>query len=170
MQLAVRGKNVEVTNALRDYVERKVGKLEKFIDHPINAQVTMAVERGRHIVEVTAVLNGLLLRGEDASTDMYASIDLVTDKLERQVKKYRTRLARRRNGKEEVPSPEPVEEEGRVVKVKRFPIKPLALEEAVMQMNLLGHDFYVFANAETNQTNVVYRRKDGDYGLLEPER
>lgn len=174
MQVAVRGKNVEVTHALRDYIGKKVGKLEKFVDQPLHAQVTMAVERGRHIVEVTAALNGMLLRGEEASHDMYASIDLVTDKLERQIRKYKTRIFRRRtpNGREELAATTETvaEEDGKVVKVKRFPIKPVGLEEAVMQMNLLGHDFFVFANAETEQVNVLYRRKDGDYGLLEPER
>lgn len=184
MQVAVRGKNVEVTTALRDYIERKVGKLEKFIDAPLNATVTMTVERGRHIVEVTAALNGLLLRGEEASSDMYASIDLVADKLERQIHKYRTRLFKRRTagpgreetaavpveGSVEVAEAPAAEEDGRLVKVKRFMVKPVTVDEAIMQMNLLGHDFFVFANAETDQISVVYRRKDGDYGLLEPDR
>ncbi|MGE5672745.1 MAG: ribosome hibernation-promoting factor, HPF/YfiA family [Mycobacterium leprae] len=170
MQLAVRGKNIEITNALREYLERKVGRIEKFIDQPISAQVNMYVERGRHIVEVTAALNGLLLRGEEATNDMYASIDLVSDKLEAQVKKYKARFERR--GKENGTA-EPVESaegDGRLVKTKHFPVKPLNLEEAIVQMNLLSHDFFVFANADTERINVLYRRKDGDYGLLEPEQ
>lgn len=172
MQLAVRGKNIEVTNALREYVEKKVGKIEKFMDAPVNAQVNMYVERGRHIVEVTANLDGLLLRSEEATGDMYASIDLVSDKLEKQVKKYKARLSKQR-GKEIVPAvaeEAAAEDEGKVVKRKRFMVKPLTLDEAIMQMNLLSHDFFVFANAETDRINVLYRRKDGDYGLLEPER
>ncbi|HEY3368923.1 MAG TPA: ribosome-associated translation inhibitor RaiA [Symbiobacteriaceae bacterium] len=168
MQLAVRGKNIEVTNTLREYLEKKVSKIEKFIDQPVNAQVLMYVERGRHIVEVTAALNGLLIRGEEATGDMYASIDLVADKLEKQVKKYKSRFDKR--GKENGISEavEAVEHE-KVVKTKRFPVKPLSLDEAIMQMNLLSHDFFVFANSETDKINVLYRRKDGDYGLLEPE-
>lgn len=171
MQLAVRGKNIEVTNALRDYVEKKVGKIEKYLDQPVNAQVKLYVERGRHVVEVTAALNGLLLRGEEATDDMYASIDLVADKLEKQVLKYKARF-RKQRGKENGVSEPPIlaaEEEGKLVKTKRFPVKPLALDEAIIQMNLLDHSFFVFTNADTNRVNVLYRRKDGDYGLLEPE-
>lgn len=173
MQVAVRGKNIEITNALRDYVEKKVGKIERFFDAPVNAQVNMYVERGRHIVEVTAALNGLILRGEEATTDMYASIDLVADKLEKQVQKYKARTKKGRgkeNGATEDVDLLPVaEEDGKVVKTKRFPVKPLSLEEAIVQMDLLSHDFFVFANADTERVNVLYRRKDGNYGLLEPE-
>lgn len=171
MQLAVRGKNIEVTNALRDYVEKKVGKIEKYLDQPVNAQVKLYVERGRHVVEVTAALNGLLLRGEEATDDMYASIDLVADKLEKQVLKYKARFKKQR-GKENGVSEAPVlaaDEEGKLVKTKRFPVKPLNLDEAIIQMNLLDHSFFVFTNSDTNRVNVLYRRKDGDYGLLEPE-
>ncbi len=175
MQFAIRGKNIEVTNALRDYVEKKVGKIEKYIDQPVNAQVNLYVERGKHIVEVTAALNGLVLRGEEGTENMYASIDLVADKLERQVKKYKSRFSAKNRIKENGAAPQPVPEaeaerpEGKVVKTKRFPVKPMPLDEAMVQMDLLGHDFFVFTNAETNQVNVLYRRKDGDYGLLQPD-
>lgn len=171
MQMAVRGKNLEVTNALRDYVEKKVGKLERFIDQPVNAQVNLYVERGRHVVEVTASLNGLLLRGEEATGDMYASIDLVSEKLEKQLLKYKARFKKRgkENGvSEEAPVPV-TDTEGMVVKTKRFAVKPLSVDEAIVQMNLLSHDFFVFANSDTDRVNVLYRRKDGNYGLLEPE-
>jgi putative sigma-54 modulation protein len=169
MQVAVRGKNIEITNALRDYVEKKVGKLEKFVDSPMNAQVNLYVERGRHIVEVTAALNGLLLRGQEATGDMYASIDLVSEKLEKQVLKYKTRFRKRgrENGLSEVEPP--VEQDGHLVKTKRFAVKPLSVDEAIVHMNLLSHDFFVFSNADTDRVNVLYRRKDGNYGLLEPE-
>lgn len=169
MQVAVRGKNIEVTNALREYVEKKVGKLEKFMDIPMNAQVNLYVERGRHIVEVTAALNGLLLRGEEATGDMYASIDLVSEKLEKQLLKYKARFKKRgkENGISEGEAP--VEHDGMLVKTKRFAVKPLSIEEAIVQMNLLSHDFFVFSNVETDRVNVLYRRKDGNYGLLEPE-
>lgn len=170
MQVAVRGKNIEVTNALREYVEKKLGRLEKFVDQPIGAQVNLYVERGRHIVEVTADLNGLLLRGEEATGDMYASIDLVSEKLEKQILKYKARFKKRgkENGISE-PVEVPVDQEGMLVKTKRFAVKPLSVDEAIVRMNLLSHDFFVFANAETDRVNVLYRRKDGNYGLLEPE-
>lgn len=170
MQLAVRGKNIEITTALRDYVEKKVGKIEKFVDQPVNAQVNMYVERGRHIVEVTAALNGLLLRGEEATGDMYASIDLVSEKLEKQLLKYKARFKKQRGKENGISEAGEVPElDGQLVKTKRFAIKPLTLDEAIVQMNLLSHDFFVFANAETDKVNVLYRRKDGNYGLLEPE-
>ena len=175
MQTTVRGKNIEITSALREYVEKKLGKVEKFVDHPMNAQVNLYVERGRHIVEVTAGLNGMLLRGEEATGDMYASIDLVADKLEKQVQKYRARLRRRKEGaavtEAAVAETEDVSAEldGKVVKTKRFPVKPLTVDEAILQMDLVSHDFFVFVNSDTQKVNVVYRRRDGDYGLLEPE-
>ena len=171
MQVAVRGKNIEVTNALRDYVEKKVGKLEKFIDQPLNAQVNMYVERGRHCVEVTAALNGLLLRGEEATGDMYASIDLVSEKLEKQLLKYKARFKKRgkENGISEEAGAAIADAEEMVVKTKRFIVKPLSVDEAIVQVNLLSHDFFVFSNAETDRVNVLYRRKDGNYGLLVPE-
>lgn len=169
MQLAVRGKNIEITNAIREYVEKKIGKLEKFIDQPLNAQVSLSTERGRHIVEVTAALNGLLLRGEESTGDMYASIDLVSEKMEKQILKYKARFKKRgkENGISEVELP--AEHEGMVVKTKTFTVKPLTVDEAIVQMNLLSHDFFVFSNADTDRVNVLYRRKDGNYGLLEPE-
>lgn len=176
MQVAVRGKNIEVTSALRDYVEKKLGKIEKYVDYPVTAQANLYTERGRHIVEVTAALNGLVLRGEEATGDMYASIDLVADKLEKQVLKYRSRLRRRKEGAVApaapvVAAPEDASAEldGKVVKTKRFPVKPVPVDEAILQMELVSHDFFVFVNSETGKVNVVYRRHDGDYGLLEPE-
>lgn len=171
MQVAIRGKNIEITPALRDYVEKKVTKITKFIDLPVTAQVNLYVERERHIAEVTAALNGMILRGEEATSDMYASIDLVSDKLEKQVHKYKGKFKKRTRDtgvveEETAPSTEP---EGVVVKTKRFGGKPLTVDEAIMQLNLLSHDFFVFSNAETQRINVLYRRKDGNYGLLDPE-
>ncbi|MHB8926530.1 MAG: ribosome hibernation-promoting factor, HPF/YfiA family [Bacillota bacterium] len=175
MQIALRGKNLQITQSLREYVEKKVGKIEKYFDNLTSAQVTLGVEKDRRIVEVTIPVNGIILRGEEATGDMYSSIDLVMDKLEKQVEKYRTQIYRRfrREGAkppstEERPAAE-TDEPFRVVKTKRFPIKPMAVDEAIMQMNLVGHDFFVFANAETEKVNVIYRRHDGDYGLIEPE-
>jgi putative sigma-54 modulation protein len=176
MQVAVRGKNIEITSALREYVEKKLGKIEKFAEHPMSAQVNLYVERGRHIIEVTAGLNGMLLRGEEATGDMYASIDLVADKLEKQVQKYRARLRRRKDSGAALDtvaaSPDQdaaAELDGKVVKTKRFTVKPLTVDEAILQMDLVSHDFFVFVNSDTQKVNVVYRRRDGDYGLLEPE-
>ena len=178
MEITVRGKNIEATEALVDYAHKKVNKLTKYLDRPKEAQVVMSVIRNEHIVEVTVILNGIILRGEESTGDMYASIDMVVDKLEKQLVKYKTRLSKslRQQGLrvlgEKLAAPEAREkesEEDRVVKTKSFPLKPMHLEEAIMQMNLLGHDFFVFANAETETVNVLYRRKDGDYGLIEPE-
>ncbi len=180
MQVAVRGKNMQITDSLKRYAEKRVGKLKKYFDIPLSAQVLMAVEKDRHIVEVTVPLDGMLLRGEEETGDMYSSIDLVVEKLEKQVEKFKTRIARRikQNDNRQplltaginVPE-EDIRAEGKpsIVKIKRFPIKPMDPEEAVMQMNLIGHDFFVFTNARTERVNVVYRRKDGDYGLIEPE-
>ncbi|NLG86475.1 MAG: ribosome-associated translation inhibitor RaiA [Firmicutes bacterium] len=176
MRIIVRGKNIDVTPALRDYVEKKVGKLAKLLDDVTEAVVTLSVERERHIVEVTIPVGGRLLRGEMASGDMYASIDMVMEKLEKQVEKYKTKLARKiKNGSVlDVALPrkkdeeEDKEGEPRLVRTKRFPVKPMPVEEALLQMNLLGHDFFVFRNADTEEVNVVYRRNDGNYGLIEP--
>jgi putative sigma-54 modulation protein len=175
MNIMIRGKNIEVTDALRDYVEKRVGKLTKYFDNIQEAQVTLLVERDNHVVEVTIPVNGLFLRGEEASPDMYVSVDLVVEKLEKQIEKYKTRLSKRlRNMAVKDLISSPIEEEGgeempKVMKVKRFAVKPMPVEEAIMQMNLVGHSFFVFANAETEEVNVVYRRRDGNYGLIEPE-
>lgn len=174
MKVLVRGRNVDVTNALKEYVEKRVGKLERFLDNVDEAAVILVVEGDSHKVEVTVPFNGMILRGEEATGDMYASIDLVVDKLEKQIEKYKGKLARRRGAVDQktaagVPLPRDEEEGPAVVKTKRFAIKPMPVEEAVLQMNLLGHSFFVFSNAETEQVNVVYKRKDGNYGLIEPE-
>ncbi|MBO8127314.1 MAG: ribosome-associated translation inhibitor RaiA [Firmicutes bacterium] len=185
MQIVTKGKNIEVTPALRDYAEKKVAKLLKFFGNEAagKAEVMLRTERELHIVEVTVNLNGLLLRGEEATEDMYASIDGVVEKLERQVKKYKTRIHRKlrqdlakeqqiaaEQALEEVKESEP-DSNGliKIVKTKKFAIKPMSAEEAAMQMDLLGHNFFVFANAETDEVNVIYKRKDGTYGLIEPE-
>ncbi|MGI6587224.1 MAG: ribosome hibernation-promoting factor, HPF/YfiA family [Peptococcia bacterium] len=173
MKFQFRGKNIQVTNALKEHAEKKLGKLDKYFDTPPEAIVTLTVEKERQRVEVTIPLNGYLLRGEEETHDMYSSVDQVVDKLEKQMKKYKTRLSKKNKGasiKDLVAnSVEKVEEEGpRLVRTKRFAMKPMSVEEALMQMNLLGHSFFVFTNAETEEVNVVYCRKDGNYGLIEP--
>ncbi|NLC11328.1 MAG: ribosome-associated translation inhibitor RaiA [Firmicutes bacterium] len=177
MEINIRGKNVEVTPFLADYAEKRLGKFEKYFDQPMEAQVTLSVQKGEHIVEVTFTVDSLILRGEEATDDMYASIDLVVDKIERQLHKYKTRINRKLRNKgikdlneqflnkqkEDFEEPEQT-----VVRRKRFVMKPMPVEEAIMQMNLLSHDFFVFTNADTEEINVLYRRKDGNYGLIEP--
>ncbi|MFO7951284.1 MAG: ribosome-associated translation inhibitor RaiA [Bacillota bacterium] len=180
MKINVRGKNIEATPSLVDYAQKKIGKLDKHFDENTDVQVVMSIIREEHIVEVTVNLNGLILRGEESTGDMYASIDQVVDKLERQVKKYKTRMNKsmRQKGLRQMSEQQAAleaeskeEEEGtpRVVRTKRFPLKPMDVEEAILQMDLLGHHFFVFTNAETEDINVIYKRKDGNYGLIEPE-
>lgn len=171
MNIIVRGKNIEVTPALREHAERRIGKLEKYLDGMGDAIVTFTVEKDYHRVEVTIPINGMILRGEEATVDMYMSIDMVVDKLEKQIEKYKGKINERRSRGSNGKGTQPVDnEEGpRIVKTKRFAIKPMDVDEAVLQMNLLGHSFFVFFNSETEQANVVYKRKDGNYGLIEQE-
>ena len=173
MRITVKGKNIAVTPALRQYVEKKLSKLERYFENIDEAIATLSVEKERHIVEVTVPLNGgMLLRGEEETNDMYASVDLVMEKLERQIEKHKTKIARKmKDGKLldlAAGQEKAAEEEPRLVRTKRFAMKPMPVEEAILQMNLLGHDFFVFSNAETEEVNVVYRRRDGNYGLIEP--
>ena len=178
MKINVRGKNIEATPALVDYANKKLSKLNKHFDKTADVQVVMSVIREAHIVEVTVNLNGMILRGEESTGDMYASIDMVVDKLEKQVDKYKTRMNKsmRQRGMRSisekhaaVEAEERMEEPPQVVRTKRFPLKPMTVEEAILQMDLLGHNFFVFANADSAAVNVIYRRKDGNYGLIEPE-
>lgn len=176
----IRGKNIEITPALKEYVEKRVGKVTKYFDDVGPITALLSVTKGRHSVEVTVPVQGMLLRGEESTMDMYTSIDLVIEKLERQIHKHKTKLSKRfRSGgfKYEAPVATPAEavpaadesEEYPVVKNKKFPVKPMDVQEAIMQMNLINHDFFVFRDASTEEVSVVYRRKDGKYGLIEPE-
>jgi putative sigma-54 modulation protein len=181
MQFNVRGLNMEITDALQEYLERKIGRIEKYFDAPLDSEVhvTMSVVRDKHNVEVTIPLNGVLLRAEEKSEDMYASIDRVEEKLERQIRKHKTKLNRkfRQNGSlkmffnDNVPTITTTEEEDldEVVRTKRFNFKPMDVEEAILQMDLLGHSFFVFSNTVSNEMNVIYKRQDGRYGLIIPE-
>lgn len=183
MKFQIRGDRMEVTSALREHVEKRLGKLERYFETPLNAvvNVTMTVIRDVHTIEVTIPLPGLLLRAEERSADMYASIDKVVDKLERQIRKHKTKVNRkfRQEGsiktlfKESADAAlnalkEDDEDELEVVRTKRFTLKPMDVEEAILQMNLIGHTFFVFSNMDTSQVNVVYKRDDGKYGLIEP--
>lgn len=180
MRIIVSGKNFNVTDALKDRVDKKLSKFEKYFGPNTEAHATLSVEKNRHIIEVTIPFNGVILRGEEATEDMYVSIDNVVDKLERQMRKQKTRLERKIKDNsvkfenfamdaQFIGSFDEDEEEGQIVRTKKFTLKPMPVEEAVMQMELLGHSFFVFSNAETEEVNVVYKRKDGHYGLIEPE-
>lgn len=167
MDVIVRGKNFEVTEALKDHVTRKLSKMEKYFEHrEVTAHAMLTVEKERQIIEVTIPMEHLLLRGEESSPDMYVSVDRVIDKLERQLTKYKARLKPRHTN--DVKHAVDYEEPQELVRRKSFPRKPMTLDEALMQMDLLGHDFFAFTNAESELINVVYRRQDGRYGLLEP--
>lgn len=173
MRISITGKNIEVSDYLRELALKKMAKLERYFPADTVAQVTMAVEKNRHIVEVTIPYSGGIIRGEEVTGDMYASIDNVIAKLERQIIRHRTKLEKNLKAEafnEPVPDFPDEEDEGpKVVKVKRFSIKPMSEEEAILQMELLGHSFFVFTNSETEDINVLYRRKDGNLGLIEPE-
>ncbi|NMM61527.1 ribosome-associated translation inhibitor RaiA [Clostridium sp. P21] len=174
MRITVSGKNIEVTSALRNTVERKLSKLEKYFNPDVEVYATLSVQKNRQIVEVTIPFNGVILRGEEENDDMYASIDLVVDKLEGQIRKQKTKLQRRNHSDslkfQFIPDVEPKDkDESKIVKTKKFAIKPMSSEEAVLQMELLGHNFFVYKSAEDGEVNVVYKRKDGNYGLIEPE-
>ena len=177
MRISITGKNLEISDYLNELVNKKVGKLERYFPQDAEVYVTLAVEKNRHIVEVTIPYEGGVIRGEEITGDMYASIDNVLDKLEKQIIRHRTRLEKclRSGAVREIESRygaeiDEAEEEGpKIVRVKRFAIKPMNEEEAMLQIEMIGHSFYVFLNAETNQMNVLYKRKDGNYGLIEPE-
>ena len=174
MQLSVKGRNLEVTDALRSYAEEKLSRLTKYLENIVTANVVLSVEKHRQIAEVTLRVRDLTIRAEESTDDLYSSIDLVLEKLERQILRYKERImthetrAARGEGRPSAGTAAP-EGESRLVKTKRFAVKPAELDEAIMQMDLLGHNFYVFRNARTDEVNVVYRRRDGHYGLIEPE-
>ena len=174
MQLSVKGRNLEVTDAIRAYAEEKVQRMTRYLEHIVSGTVYLSVEKHQQIAEVTLRVRDLTIRAEESTDDLYSSIDLVAEKLERQILRYKERIAAhvsRSGGREErevAPAP-PAVEDLQVVKTKRFAVKPAEVDEAVLQMDLLGHNFYVFRNARTDEVIVVYRRRDGHYGLIEPE-
>jgi putative sigma-54 modulation protein len=172
MQLTVTGRNLEVTDALRAYAEEKLRRLTKYLENIVTVHVVLSVEKHRQIAEVTLRVRELTIRAEESTEDLYSSIDLVMEKLERQILRYKERIVdhmARSVGRAERAATNPGVEVPRVVKTKRFAVKPAEVDEAILQMDLLGHAFYVFRNASTDEVNVVYRRRDGNYGLIEPE-
>jgi putative sigma-54 modulation protein len=181
MDLTIKGKNVEVSDRLRTYVEKKIGKLDRYLPSISEAWVELSTEaakaaQDRQVCQVTVRSNGTILRAEERSDDMFTSIDTVLDKMYRQIARYKGKRKNRYRGAGTMPEPLPMElgeeveeEHAAIVRVKRFPITPMHTDEAVEQMELLGHDFFVFFNANEGEINVLYRRKDGDYGVLQPE-
>ena len=174
MKFIIVGRNIEVTPGLRSAVEEKIGKLEKYFHPDTEVHVTLSVEKDRQKIEVTIPVKGNIIRSEQVSNDMYVSIDLVEEIIERQLKKYKTKIVDKKQGstsfsKQYVENDYMDDEEIKIVRSKKFDIKPLYPEDACIQMELLGHNFYVFCNAETEQVNVVYKRKGDTYGLIEPE-
>ena len=174
MKFIIVGKNIEVTEGLRAAVEDKIGKLEKYFTAETEAHVSLSVEKDRQKIEVTIPVKGNIIRSEQVSSDMYVSIDLVEEIIERQLKKYKNKLIDKKQSspyfrQEFIEKDYMDDEEVRILRSKKFDIKPMYPEDACVQMELLGHSFYVFCNAETDQVNVVYKRKGNTYGLIEPE-
>lgn len=194
MQLTVTGRNIELTPALKEYLTDKLQRSQKHFDHALNITALLSVAKNPSVAasqtaEVTIKLNGSVIRGEESTENMYASIDLVADKIERQLRKYKTRYyhkgnkAKERDHVVETVDVSPDFDDDmtvikdialedvrpRIVRSKRFPLKPMLAEEACKHMDLLGHDFFMFINSDSNQVNTVYHRRDGNYGLIEPE-
>jgi len=174
MDIIITGKNMEVSDYLKGIVDKKVGKLKKYFKPDTQASVMLSIEKSRHIAEITIPFGGIVMRGEEVSTDMYASIDGSVEKIEHQIMRHKTKLAKRLHkdafkGGDPLYEDEFVEDERpKVVKTKRFNVKPMSLDEAVMQMELLGHSFFVFRDANSEEINVLYQRKDGNIGLIDP--
>jgi len=169
MLVIVKGKNLEITPALKAYAEKKLQRLGKYFSSIQTLEVTQSIQRNWHIVEVLLEGDGVLMRAEERGTDMYEAIDLVAKKLEEQVRRFKERLVDKSRAARDTATGEAAEEaeEPRIVRVKRFALKPMSPEEACQQMELLNHSFFVFLNTETEQVNVIYKRRDGNYGLIE---
>ncbi len=169
MNIVVTGRHMKLTDNLKNYAEEKVKKIRKYLDNITEVAVTMSIEKYRHRAEILLKVNGMLIQAESITGEMYSSIDDVIEKLERQVKKYKERLVSHRKG-EERPSITPVSKEffPAIIKRKSFDIKPMNPEEAAMQMDLLNKDFFIFTSASSGNINVLYKRRDGNLGLIEP--
>ena len=175
MRITITGRNIELTEGLKAAVEERLAKLEKYFTADTDVFVTLSVEKERQKIEVTIPIKGHVIRSEQVSNDMYVSIDLVEEVIERQLKKYKNKIIQSKQAAASVFTQDYLdndyeeEPEVKIVRSKRFGIKPMDPEEACIQMELLGHNFYVFSNAETGEVNVVYKRKGNTYGLIEPE-
>ena len=174
MRFIIIGRNIDVTEGLKSAVQEKLGKLERYFTPETEIHVTLSVEKDRQKIEVTIPVKGNIIRSEQVSSDMYVSIDLVEEVIERQLRKYKTKIVNQQQAggnfqKEFVEDEFLEDEEVKIIRTKKFGIKPMYPEDACVQMELLGHNFYVFRNAETDEVNVVYKRKGNTYGLIEPE-
>ena len=175
MKFIIVGRNIEVTPGLRAAVEEKIGKLDKYFNPDTEVHVTLSVEKERQKIEVTIPVKGSIIRSEQVSNDMYVSIDLVEEVIERQLKKYRTKLVTKQQNAAAVFKQDFLDEKSeddeeiKIIRTKKFDMKPMYPEDACVQMELTGHDFFVFRNAETDEVNVVYKRKGNTFGLIEPE-
>lgn len=174
MNLVISGKNIDITEGLRSAVEEKIGKLERYFTDSTEVHVTLSTEKNRQKIEVTVPMKGSIIRAEETSTDMYVSIDLVEEVIERQLRKYKNKLIDKEQNAVQL-SKAFIEEDAyedediRIIRSKKFEMKPMDPEEACVQMELLGHNFFVFRNSESDEVNVVYKRKGNTYGLIEPE-
>lgn len=174
MKFIISGKNIDVTDGLKTAIQEKLGKLERYFTPETEVHVTLSVEKERQKIEVTIPVKGNIIRSEQVSSDMYVSIDLVEEVIERQLRKYKTKIVNKQQGggnfqKTFMEDDFMEEEDVKIYRTKRFGIKPMYPEDACVQMELLGHNFFVFRNAETDEVNVVYKRKGNTYGLIEPE-
>ena len=174
MKFIIIGRNIDITEGLKSAVQEKLGKLERYFTPETEIHVTLSVEKDRQKIEVTIPVKGNIIRSEQVSSDMYVSIDLVEEVIERQLRKYKTKIVNQQQAggnfqKEFVEDEFLEDEEVNIIRTKKFGIKPMYPEDACVQMELLGHNFYVFRNAETDEVNAVYKRKGNTYGLIEPE-
>ena len=174
MKFIIIGRNIDITEGLKSAVQEKLGKLERYFTPETEIHVTLSVEKDRQKIEVTIPVKGNIIRSEQVSSDMYVSIDLVEEVIERQLRKYKNKIVNQQQAggnfqKEFVEDEFLEDEEVNIIRTKKFGIKPMYPEDACVQMELLGHNFYVFRNAETDEVNVVYKRKGNTYGLIEPE-
>jgi len=171
MNIIVTGRNFEITPALREYAEKKIAKFERYLSNITEAIITLSIQKYQHKAEVLLKANGYLIQAEGVTGEIYSSIDEVVEKLEKQIKKYKEKINSHRKGENKGSSTlqsSEIEKEPRIIKLKRFEIKPMSPEEAAMQMELLDKNFFVFENDRTGQLNVIYKRNDGNYGLIEP--
>ena len=174
MQYIISGKNIDVTEGLKEAIYEKIGKLERYFTPETEVHVTLSVEKERQKIEITIPMKGNIVRAEQVSNDMYVSIDLVEEVIERQLRKYKNKIVDKQQAaanfqKEYIDRDYEEDDEVKIIRTKKFGIKPMYPEDACVQMELLGHNFFVFFNAETEQVNVVYKRKGNTYGLIEPE-
>lgn len=172
MKMTIVARKMDLTSGMKEYVEKKIKKLDKFFDDDTEAKVTMSVEKNRQKIEATIYSNNTIFRAEQVTSDMYVTMDKIIDDIERQIRKHKTRLEKKLKKDAFVDmgvyeSPVDEETEFKIIKKKSFTTKPMSDEEAILQMDLLGHTFFVYKNSETEHNNIVYKRKDGNYGIIE---